>query len=88
VEGITKSAAIGLAGRGVRVNVVGPGPVERECSTALRKRKENKANFLDAQVPNRRIDTPEEIGNAWENYQEAMRARNIKSRPRQRRLFG
>src|SRR5260370_14074785 len=28
VEGITKSAAIELAGTGVRVNIVGPGPVE------------------------------------------------------------
>ena len=26
--------------------------------------KENKANFLDAQVPNKRIGTPEEIANA------------------------
>jgi hypothetical protein len=27
-----------FAGTGVRVNIVGPGPVERKCSTALRKR--------------------------------------------------
>jgi NAD(P)-dependent dehydrogenase (short-subunit alcohol dehydrogenase family) len=26
--------------------------------------KENKANFLEAQVPNKRIGTPEEIANA------------------------
>jgi 3-oxoacyl-[acyl-carrier protein] reductase len=26
--------------------------------------KENKANFLDSQVPNKRIGTPDEIANA------------------------
>jgi NAD(P)-dependent dehydrogenase (short-subunit alcohol dehydrogenase family) len=26
--------------------------------------KENKANFLEAQIPNKRIGTPEEIANA------------------------
>ena len=64
VEGITKSAAIELAGTGVRVNIVGPGPVETGMFNRFAKTKENKANFLDAQVPNKRIGTPEEIANA------------------------
>ena len=64
VEGITKSAAIELAGTGVRVNIVGPGPVETRMFNHFAQTKENKANFLEAQVPNKRIGTPEEIANA------------------------
>jgi len=64
VEGITKSAAIELAGTGVRVNIVGPGPVETGMFNRFAQTKENKANFLEAQVPNKRIGTPEEIANA------------------------
>ena len=64
VEGITKSAAIELAGTGVRVNIVGPGPVETGMFNRFAQTKENKANFLAVQVPNKRIGTPEEIANA------------------------
>ena len=64
VEGITKSAAIELAGTGVRVNIVGPGPVETGMFNRFAQTEENKANFLDSQIPNKRIGTPEEIANA------------------------
>jgi NAD(P)-dependent dehydrogenase (short-subunit alcohol dehydrogenase family) len=64
VEGITKSAALELAGTGVRVNIVGPGPVETRMFNHFAQTKENKANFLDAQVPNKRIGTPAEIADA------------------------
>jgi NAD(P)-dependent dehydrogenase (short-subunit alcohol dehydrogenase family) len=64
VEGITKSAALELAGTGVRVNIVGPGPVETGMFNRFAQTKENKANFLDSQVPNKRIGTPDEIANA------------------------
>jgi NAD(P)-dependent dehydrogenase (short-subunit alcohol dehydrogenase family) len=64
VEGITKSAAIELAGTGVRVNIVGPGPVETRMFNHFAQTKENKANFLEAQIPNKRIGTPEEIADA------------------------
>ena len=64
VEGITKSAAIELAGTGVRVNIVGPGPVETGMFNRFAQTKENKDSFLAAQVPNKRIGTPEEIANA------------------------
>src|ERR1700691_1352339 len=64
VEGITKSAAIELAGTGVRVNIVGPGPVETGMFNRFAQTKENKAAFLETQVPNKRIGTPDEIANA------------------------
>lgn len=64
VEGIAKSAAIELAGTGVRVNIVGPDPVETGMFNRFAQTKENKAHFLDAQVPNKRIGTPEGIANA------------------------
>src|SRR5260370_16136896 len=64
VEGITKSAAIELAGTGVRVNIVGPGPVETGMFNRFAQTKENKAAFLETYVPNKRIGTPEEIADA------------------------
>jgi NAD(P)-dependent dehydrogenase (short-subunit alcohol dehydrogenase family) len=64
VEGITKSAAIELAGTGVRVNIVGPGPVETRMFNHFAQTKENKESFLEARIPNKRIGTPEEIANA------------------------
>ncbi len=64
VEGITKSAAIELAGTGVRVNIVGPGPIETGMFNRFAVTKENKAAFIDAKVPNKRIGTPDEIADA------------------------
>jgi len=64
VEGITKSAAIELAGTGVRVNIVGPGPTETGMFNRFAQTKENKANFLETHIPTKRMGTPEEIANA------------------------
>src|SRR5467141_502563 len=64
VEGITKSAAIELAGTGVRVNIVGPGPTETRMFNHFAQTKENKANFLEAHIPTKRMGLPEEIANA------------------------
>jgi NAD(P)-dependent dehydrogenase (short-subunit alcohol dehydrogenase family) len=64
VEGITKSAAIELAGTGVRVNIVGPGPTETGMFNRFAQTQENKANFLEAHIPTKRMGTPEEIANA------------------------
>src|SRR6266852_4234748 len=64
VEGITKSAAVELAGTGVRVNIVGPGPTETRMFNHFAQNQENKANFLEAHIPTKRMGTPEEIANA------------------------
>src|SRR6266852_1024306 len=61
VEGITKSAAIELAGTGVRVNIVGPGPVETRMFNHFAQTKENKANFLDPQVPTSASALPKKL---------------------------
>jgi NAD(P)-dependent dehydrogenase (short-subunit alcohol dehydrogenase family) len=58
VEGITKSAAIELAGTGVRVNIVGPRSIEAGMFNRFAVAPENKAAFLGSQVPNKRIGTP------------------------------
>ena len=64
VESITKSAAIELAGTGVRVNMVGPGPTETGMFNRFAQTSENKANFLATHIPTKRMGTPEEIANA------------------------
>ena len=64
VEGITKSAAIELAGTGVRVNIVGPGPTETGMFNRFAQTAENKANFLESYIPAKRMGMPEEIANA------------------------
>ena len=63
VEGLTKSAAVELAGTGVRVNVVGPGPIETGMLNRFVGTPKNKAEFLTG-VPLKRIGTPEEIADA------------------------
>src|SRR4030081_800597 len=64
VEGITKAAAIELAGTGIRVNIVGPGPTETGISARFAQTKENKGAVLDTPIPTKRMGTPEEIANA------------------------
>jgi len=64
VEGITKFAAIELAGTGVRVNIAGPGPTETGMFNRFAPTQENKANFLETHIPTKRMGTPEEIANA------------------------
>jgi len=63
VEGFTKSAAVELAGTGLRVNVVGPGAIETGMLNRFVGTPENKADFLTG-VPLKRIGTPEEIADA------------------------
>ena len=60
VEGLTKSAALEVAGTGVRVNVVAPGPIETGMLTRFTGTDERKAD-LASRVPLKRVGRPEEI---------------------------
>src|SRR5271167_2795173 len=60
VEGLTKSAALEVAGTKVRVNVVAPGTTDTGMLTRFTNTKENKAALVST-VPLKRLGTPEEI---------------------------
>jgi NAD(P)-dependent dehydrogenase (short-subunit alcohol dehydrogenase family) len=60
VEGMTKSAALEVAGTGVRVNVVAPGTTDTAMLTRFTNTDENKAALVST-VPVRRLAKPEEI---------------------------
>jgi NAD(P)-dependent dehydrogenase (short-subunit alcohol dehydrogenase family) len=60
VEGLTKSAALEVAGTGVRVNVVAPGTTDTGMLTRFTNTAENKAALVST-VPLKRLGTPEEI---------------------------
>ncbi len=60
VEGLTKSAALEVAGTGVRVNVVAPGTTDTGMLTRFTDTEANKAALVST-VPVKRLATPEEI---------------------------
>src|SRR6201988_1755558 len=60
VEGMTKSAALEVAGTGVRVNVVAPGTTDTGMLTRFTNTDENKAALVST-VPVKRLAAPEEI---------------------------
>jgi len=60
VEGLTKSAALEVAGSGIRVNIVAPGPIETGMLNRFTGTEEIKAG-LAATVPLKRVGHPEEI---------------------------
>jgi NAD(P)-dependent dehydrogenase (short-subunit alcohol dehydrogenase family) len=60
VEGLTKSAALEVAGTGVRVNVVAPGTTNTGMLTRFTNTDQNKATLVST-VPVKRLAAPEEI---------------------------
>jgi NAD(P)-dependent dehydrogenase (short-subunit alcohol dehydrogenase family) len=62
VEGLTKSAALEVAGTGVRVNVVAPGTTDTGMLTRFTSTDKNKAALIST-VPVKRLATPAEIAN-------------------------
>jgi NAD(P)-dependent dehydrogenase (short-subunit alcohol dehydrogenase family) len=60
VEGLTKAAALEVAGSGVRVNVVAPGPIETGMLNRFTGNEERKAALV-SRVPLKRAGLPEEI---------------------------
>jgi NAD(P)-dependent dehydrogenase (short-subunit alcohol dehydrogenase family) len=60
VEGMTKSAALEVAGTGVRVNVVAPGTTDTGMLTRFTSTDENKVALVST-VPLKRLATSEEI---------------------------
>ncbi len=63
VEGLTKSAALEVAGSGVRVNAVAPGPIETAMLNRFTGNAERKAGLVSG-VPLKRVGEPDEIANA------------------------
>jgi NAD(P)-dependent dehydrogenase (short-subunit alcohol dehydrogenase family) len=60
VEGLTKAAALEVAGSGVRVNVVAPGPIDTGMLARFTGTEANKAGLV-ATVPMKRMGRPDEI---------------------------
>jgi NAD(P)-dependent dehydrogenase (short-subunit alcohol dehydrogenase family) len=63
VEGLTTSAALEVAGSGVRVNAVAPGPTETAMLNRFTGSADRKAGLIST-VPLGRVGEPDEIANA------------------------
>ena len=64
VMGLTRTAALEYATRGVRVNAVCPGPIRTRMLEAIMEENPRTEPAMIAAVPMRRLGTPEEIAEA------------------------
>lgn len=64
VAGLTRSVAIELAPRGIRVNAIAPGPVDTGLLATMRQRRADVGVTAGARVPMERIAQPEEMAGA------------------------
>ncbi|MBH61864.1 MAG: dehydrogenase [Alphaproteobacteria bacterium] len=60
VNGLTKSLAVGLAHRGVRVNAIGPGSIETDMAAVVLSDEESLARVM-SRTPLHRMGQPEDI---------------------------
>jgi glucose 1-dehydrogenase len=65
IEMMTKTMALELAKKNIRVNVVAPGAIDTDMNKVLRENKEERQRVLQ-QIPVDRIGSPEEVANAVE----------------------
>lgn len=63
VNGLTKSMAVGLAHRGIRVNAIGPGSIDTDMMGAVLSDEEAFARVM-ARTPLHRLGQPEDIAGA------------------------
>jgi NAD(P)-dependent dehydrogenase (short-subunit alcohol dehydrogenase family) len=63
VEGLTKSAALEVAGSGVRVNAVAPGPIETEMLNRFTRDDAGKAGLVST-IPLKRAGMVDEVARA------------------------
>lgn len=64
VIGLTRTAALEYASRGIRVNAVCPGPIDTPIARAVVNWDEKALAALVSEVPMRRLGKPEEIASA------------------------
>jgi NAD(P)-dependent dehydrogenase (short-subunit alcohol dehydrogenase family) len=63
VEGLTKSAALEVAGSGIRVNAVAPGPIDTDMLARYAGNRARAQSFAET-MPGRRLGRPEEVAAA------------------------
>lgn len=61
VNGLTRSVALEVAGRGVRVNAIAPGPVDTDMFDRFVNSDESIKSMYIKRMPSKRIITTEEI---------------------------